>query len=272
MTREERTLTDVVPGGGTVELSVTATATNLEIEEAVLSMSRFHANAVHAKLAEQIQSWRKKLYAMRAELGGDPAPEPHASALPPCPMPGRMRTWETADAVWLQWVAPGNELNLDNSEAQRVPVSATDSDADLAAAAERWLTGYGGPPAGTIAWIMPQLRQHRDRLAEERRSGGPRLSTLVLYVENLAVAADWYRSALGIDWTRERHGSGPEHMSTEIGGTVIELYPASERHPVSRVRIELDVADPFGDADQAPDGFPRRLKDLDGNVVAVTLR
>lgn len=51
-------------------------------------------------------------------------------------------------------------------EAQRIPVSATDSDADLAAAAERWLTGSGCPPEGTVDWVLPQLIAHRDRLAD----------------------------------------------------------------------------------------------------------
>ncbi|KXP08732.1 VOC family protein [Tsukamurella pseudospumae] len=267
---EERTFTDSVPGGGTVELGVTAEATNLEIEDTVLSISRFQADAVHAKLAEQTARWRERLYEMREELGGDPAPEPHASALPPCPMPGRMRAWETADAVWLQWVAPGRELNLDQAEAVRVPVSATDSDEDLVKAANRWLTGYGCPPAGTVAWMLPQLRRHRDRLAEERR-GGLALRVLVIYVADVEASAAWYRSALGVRWTRERHGDGPPHMSAEIGGVLLELYPAGER-AVSRVRIQLEVADAFGDADRAPDAFPRQMEDLDGNTVVVTLR
>lgn len=305
---EERTLTDTVPGGGTVDLGVTATATNLEIESMVQSMSRFHANAVHAQLAEQTARWRERLYEMREELGGEPAPEPRASDLPRCPMPGRMRTWTAPDGLWVMFVSPGRSLDLDQVEMVRVPVSAIDTDADLEAAAERWLTGYGCPPEGTVAWMLPQLRQHRNRLAEnaqrdrqalsprpmtpaerarldaaviearERPAAAmqarraPRLTTLVLYVADVEAAADWYRSALSIVWTRERHGDGPEHVSTDLGGTVIELYPASERHPVSRVRVELTVPDMFGDADRAPDGFPRRLEDLDGSVVVVNLR
>lgn len=271
MTREELTLTDTVPGGGAVELSVTAAATNLEIEEMVLSVGRFHANAVHEKLAGQIQSWRERLYAMRAELGGESAPESHAGTLPPPPMPGRMRVWEMPDAVWLQWIAAGKELSLDNVEMQRIPVSATDSDADLAAAAARWLTGYGCPPAGTVEWMLPQLRRHRDRLVEESRREELAVRTLVLYVADVAMSAAWYASALGIRWTRERHGGGPEHVSAEVGGLLLELYPAGERS-VSRTRIEVAVPDVFGDAAEAPDSFPRRMEALDGNVIVVALR
>ena len=304
---DEQTFTDTVPGDGTVDLGVTATATNTEIESMVQAMSRFHANEVHAKLAAQFQSWRERLYQIRAELGGEPAPEPHASALPPSPMPGRMRTFTAPDGLWVMFVSPGRPLDLDQVEMVRVPVSATDSDADLANAANRWLTGYGCPPVGTAAWVLPQLRAHRDRLAEDaqrdrqalaprpmtseerarldaavvearewaaaavRAHQAPRLSTLVLYVADVEKSAEWYRSALGIRWTNERHGDGPEHMSAEIGGTVIELYPAGERLP-SRCRIELELADRFGDADQASDAFPRRVEDPDGNVIAVTLR
>lgn len=45
-------------------------------------------------------------------------------------------------------------------------MNATDTDADLEVAAERWLTGYGCPPEGTVAWILPQFIAHRDRLAD----------------------------------------------------------------------------------------------------------
>lgn len=81
-------------------------------------------------------------------------------------MPGRMRAWETDDAVWLQWVPVGEPLDLDHAFAQRIPVHANDTDEHLAAAAERWLTGHGAPPEGTVAWILLQLRAQRDRLAD----------------------------------------------------------------------------------------------------------
>lgn len=170
---ETRTLTDLVPGGGTVELTVSARTSNLDIESTILAAQRKQAETVYRKLAEQFASWQREMYAMRAELGGEPAPEPHVSSRPPCPMPGRMRCWETDDAVWLGWIAPGRGMDLDNVEAVRVPVSATDTDADLEAAAERWLTGYGCPPAGTVEWVLPQLRAQRDQLADAVRRGTP---------------------------------------------------------------------------------------------------
>ncbi|KXP12701.1 hypothetical protein AXK57_00115 [Tsukamurella pulmonis] len=163
---ETRTLTDLVPGGGTVSLTVTARTSSLDIETMVLDAQREQATVVHNRLAEQVSSWRRALYEMRERLGGEPAPEPDSSSLPPCPMPGRMRALETADAVWLQWVPVGEPLDLDHAVAQRFSVSATDTDEQLAAAAQRWLTGSGCPPEGTVDWILPQLRAWRDRLAD----------------------------------------------------------------------------------------------------------
>ncbi|MCA0159109.1 hypothetical protein LB823_23155 [Tsukamurella sp. M9C] len=119
---ESRTLTDLIPGGGTVALTVTASTSNLDIETMVLDAQREQANAVHALLAEQFAFWRRALYEMREQLGGDPAPAAHPSSLAPNPMPGRMRTWDTDDAVWLQFIAPGRAMDLDNAEAVRVPV------------------------------------------------------------------------------------------------------------------------------------------------------
>lgn len=163
---ETRTLTDLIPGGGTVELTVTARTSNLDIETMVIDAQREQAALVHARLVEQVASWRRALYSMREELGGAPAPAPHPSTSPPSPMPGRMRRWETDDAVWVQWIPAGEPPDLDHAVAQRFPVSATDSDEQLAAAAGRWLTGDGAPPGGTIEWVLPQLIAHRNRLAD----------------------------------------------------------------------------------------------------------
>lgn len=90
---DTKTLTDLIPGGGTVELTVTARTSNLDIESTILAAQRKQATVVHNRLAEQVASWRRSLYEMRAELGGEPAPESHTSTLPPVPMPGRMRCW-----------------------------------------------------------------------------------------------------------------------------------------------------------------------------------
>ena len=54
----------------------------------------------------------------------------------------------------------------------------------------------------------------------------PRLDLLVLQVADLDAASRFY-AALGLTFVRERHGAGPEHFSSSIGGVLLELYPAT---------------------------------------------
>ncbi len=52
------------------------------------------------------------------------------------------------------------------------------------------------------------------------------LNLVVLRSPDIARAAAFY-SQLGLEFTRHRHGKGPEHFSAELGGSVFELYPLS---------------------------------------------
>lgn len=69
----------------------------------------------------------------------------------------------------------------------------------------------------------------------------PSLSLIVLRVADIESAVEFY-SAIGLTFERERHGAGPQHFSTVLGDTVLELYPASERFPVSTMHIGFAVA------------------------------
>lgn len=55
----------------------------------------------------------------------------------------------------------------------------------------------------------------------------PTVSLLVLRAADLEAAHEFY-SALGLSFTREKHGSGPEHFSCEADGFVLELYPLKD--------------------------------------------
>ncbi|MEM9007379.1 MAG: VOC family protein [Cyanobacteria bacterium P01_F01_bin.86] len=68
----------------------------------------------------------------------------------------------------------------------------------------------------------------------------PTLSLMVIRVSDIDRSAAFY-SALGLTFKREQHGSGPEHFSTWMGETVFELYPASERFPITTSRIGFKV-------------------------------
>lgn len=71
----------------------------------------------------------------------------------------------------------------------------------------------------------------------------PRLNLLVLRVGDLERAANFYR-LLGFEFIKHAHGSGLEHFASDADGLVLELYPASAKHPVTcSVRIGFAVED-----------------------------
>ncbi len=53
---------------------------------------------------------------------------------------------------------------------------------------------------------------------------GPKLNLVVIRVSDLERASRFYE-ALGLQFTRERHGNGPEHLTTKSLGWVFEIYP-----------------------------------------------
>jgi lactoylglutathione lyase len=69
----------------------------------------------------------------------------------------------------------------------------------------------------------------------------PALNLVVIRSADLERAARFY-SALGILFTRERHGSGPEHLAGVAGGVTLEIYPLGEGGELRGVRIGFRVA------------------------------
>jgi predicted enzyme related to lactoylglutathione lyase len=55
---------------------------------------------------------------------------------------------------------------------------------------------------------------------------GITLSLVVLRSPDIVRAAAFY-TRLGLQFSRHRHGSGPEHFAAELPGGVFELYPIS---------------------------------------------
>lgn len=66
-----------------------------------------------------------------------------------------------------------------------------------------------------------------------------RLNLVVLRIADLAAAERFY-GLLGLAFTREWHGRGPEHLSSESAGVVLELYPRGERSTAD-VRLGFHV-------------------------------
>jgi predicted enzyme related to lactoylglutathione lyase len=62
------------------------------------------------------------------------------------------------------------------------------------------------------------------------------LNLVVLRSADIARAAAFY-SKLGIEFVREKHGSGPEHLACSLGKVVLEIYPNTDANVDSPARI-----------------------------------
>ncbi|MEU6408554.1 glyoxalase/bleomycin resistance/dioxygenase family protein [Microbispora sp. NPDC046933] len=94
-----------------------------------------------------------------------------------------------------------------------------------------------------------------------------RVTLLVLYTDRLEECQAFY-GALGVEFTRERHGRGPQHYAAVLAdGTVFELYPATTGRRTGAVRLGLHV----DGATTQPRLGPGRhlLTDPDGRVVEI---
>ena len=68
-----------------------------------------------------------------------------------------------------------------------------------------------------------------------------RMTLLVLYTTQLEECRRFYAS-LGLGFTAERHGQGPEHYAAVLtDGTVFELYPAQPGRQTSTLRLGLAI-------------------------------
>lgn len=85
------------------------------------------------------------------------------------------------------------------------------------------------------------------------------LDAVVLRCQDLDETKAFYER-LGIELVEERHGGGPRHYSAQLGGGVVEFYPASDRFPVDNASISLKKDGPLP-------GGP--LTDPDGRQVIV---
>ncbi|WP_162656412.1 VOC family protein [Tuwongella immobilis] len=111
----------------------------------------------------------------------------------------------------------------------------------------------------------------------------PIANLLVLRSPDIHRAVPFYQ-ALGLRFTLERHGSGPEHYASWSHGFVFELYPVGPgQGPTTNIRIgfHVDSVDTLvpslcdlgaslvdGPKDS---GWGRRavMRDLDGNTVEI---
>ncbi|WP_062432333.1 VOC family protein [Herbidospora daliensis] len=91
------------------------------------------------------------------------------------------------------------------------------------------------------------------------------IDLVVLYTDRLDECHAFY-SGLGLTFQQERHGTGPEHFSTQLGPTVLELYPAGDKPPTGRLRLGLTVCAGHG---FAPGNHT--VTDPDGRTIALSV-
>lgn len=75
------------------------------------------------------------------------------------------------------------------------------------------------------------------------------LNLLVLHCKDIEATRRFY-GQLGMVFTNERHGKGPEHYSCEISGIILELYPTKDGQATDDVRLGFSIpflADVSGD-------------------------
>ncbi|MEU6223315.1 glyoxalase/bleomycin resistance/dioxygenase family protein [Streptomyces sp. NPDC047042] len=98
-------------------------------------------------------------------------------------------------------------------------------------------------------------------------SNSARVTLLVLYSPRLEECRRFYEG-LGLRFTAERHGQGPEHYAAVLGdGAVFELYPAGPDKQTGALRLGLTI-----DGSRAAEPLVRGrhlLTDPDGRTVEV---
>ena len=67
------------------------------------------------------------------------------------------------------------------------------------------------------------------------------LNLVVLRVSDLGRSSEFYR-AIGLSFTTERHGDGPEHLVAECRGIVFELYPLLDGSSSAGTRIGFSIS------------------------------
>lgn len=65
------------------------------------------------------------------------------------------------------------------------------------------------------------------------------LNLVVIRSADLERSKSFYE-AIGLQFSKERHGSGPDHWAAQLGNLVFEIYPRSSRDTVG-VRLGFEV-------------------------------
>lgn len=70
-----------------------------------------------------------------------------------------------------------------------------------------------------------------------------RCNLVVIRSKQMEEAAKFYE-ALGLQFTKHQHGSGPEHYASEMDSQVFEIYPlANDATPTTETRVGFSVTE-----------------------------
>ena len=104
----------------------------------------------------------------------------------------------------------------------------------------------------------------------------PMLTLVVIRCRDLEHSRRFYE-ALGLAFSPEQHGAGPAHYSTQLGTTVLELYPSSAAASgvhlgfgVPDVMVAVDAVRAIGgrvDREPSADAKTALVRDPDNNPV-----
>ncbi len=107
------------------------------------------------------------------------------------------------------------------------------------------------------------------------------LNLVVIRSDKPEVAVQFYK-LLGLPFQKEQHGNGPVHWTANLGGTILEIYPASSGKQVdgsTRLGFEVDGimskldslrsigTEIISEPKKSEWGLPAVVKDPDGRSV-----
>ena len=87
-----------------------------------------------------------------------------------------------------------------------------------------------------LYWVERSREQTREADASspaQSTAPEPRLNLVVIRSGDLEISRKFYE-AIGLTLTVHRHGNGPEHLASESGESVFEIYPRSSGRGESR--------------------------------------
>jgi lactoylglutathione lyase len=96
------------------------------------------------------------------------------------------------------------------------------------------------PPMGGSSVMSREAAEALDTAIKEAQASLT-VNLVVLRVSTLEQSKRFYET-IGARFSREQHGTGPEHYAATLSCAVFELYPCGSKAPTSGIRLGFRVA------------------------------